>query len=80
MTGYYGNAKILARGVKVSMGIDVHKEQWHVTVLVADEELFHGRICGKKLPFQAPFAKSLLSCGLDHEGAITILVEAGGKS
>ena len=30
--------------------------------------------------FQAPFAKSLLRCGLDHEGAMTILTEAGGKS
>ncbi len=28
------------------MGIDVHKENWHVTVLVAGEELFHGRIPG----------------------------------
>ncbi len=35
MTGYYGNEKILARGKTVSMGIDVHKENWHVSVLVA---------------------------------------------
>ncbi len=46
MTGYYGKEKILARGKTVAMGIDVHKENWHVTVLVAGEELFHGRIPG----------------------------------
>ncbi len=47
MTGYYGKEKILASGKKVSMGIDLHKENWHVTVLVAGEELFHGRIAGE---------------------------------
>ena len=47
MTGYYGNEKILARGKTVAVGIDVHKENWHVTVLVAGEELFHGRIPGE---------------------------------
>ncbi len=46
MKGYYGKERILARGTKVAMGIDVHKEQWHVTVLVAGEELFHGRMAG----------------------------------
>ncbi len=47
MTGYYGNEKTLARAKTVSMGIDVHKENWHVTVLGAGEELFHGRIPGE---------------------------------
>ncbi len=47
MTGYYGNDKVLARGKTVSMGLDVQKENWHVTVLVAGEELFHGRIPGE---------------------------------
>ncbi len=47
MTGYYGKEKILARGKTVAMGIDVHKENWHVTVLAAGEELFHGRIPGE---------------------------------
>ncbi len=31
----------------MSMGIDVHKENWHVSVLVAGEELFHGQIPGE---------------------------------
>ena len=44
MTGYYGNEKVLARGKAVAMGIDVPKENWHVTVLVPGEELFHGQI------------------------------------
>ncbi len=47
MTGYYGNEKVLARGKTVSMGIDVQKENRHMTVLVAGEELFHGRIPGE---------------------------------
>ena len=47
MTGYYANEKSLARGKTVSMGIDVHKENWHVTVRVAGKELFHGRIPGE---------------------------------
>ena len=29
------------------MGIDVHAESWHVTMLAAGEELFHGRIPGE---------------------------------
>ncbi len=47
MTEYYGNEKVLARGKTVSMGIDVHKENWHVTVLAAGGELFHGQIPGE---------------------------------
>ena len=47
MTEYYANEKGLARGKMVLMGIDVHKENWHVTVLVAGQELFHGRIPGE---------------------------------
>jgi len=46
MKGYYVKGAVLARGKKVSMGIDVHKESWHVTAISAGEELFHGRIPG----------------------------------
>ncbi len=31
----------------MSTGIDAHLERWYVTVLVAGQELFHGRIPGK---------------------------------
>ena len=47
MKGYYGKEQTLARGKTVAMGIDVHKENWHVTVLVAGEEVFQGRIPGE---------------------------------
>ncbi len=40
MKGDYGKEQTLARGKTVAMGIDVHKENWHVTVLAAGEELF----------------------------------------
>ena len=47
MNGHYAKEQTLARGKKVSMGIDVHAESWHVTALSAGEELFHGRIPGE---------------------------------
>ncbi len=46
MRGYYLKDPILARGKKVSIGIDVHKESWQVTAISQGEELFHGRIPG----------------------------------
>jgi len=42
----YVKEKVLARGKKVSIGIDVHKESWQVTVSSEGEELFNGRMPG----------------------------------
>jgi len=42
----YVKEKVLARGKKVFIGIDVHKESWQVTAISEGEELFHGRIPG----------------------------------
>ncbi len=39
MKRYYLKEKTLARGKKDSIGIDVHKEIWHVTAISAGEEL-----------------------------------------
>jgi len=38
----YQKGKALARGKNVYIGIDVHKEKWHVTARVEGEEVFHG--------------------------------------
>lgn len=40
----YQREEELARGKRVSVGIDVHKESWHVTALVEGEEVFNGRL------------------------------------
>lgn len=42
----YVKEKVLARGRKISIGIDVHKESWQVTAISEGEELFHGRMPG----------------------------------
>ena len=34
-------------GTQVFVGIDVHKESWHVTVRSSGEEIFNGRIPGQ---------------------------------
>lgn len=44
MESKYQKAGELARGKKVSIGIDVHKESWHVTAFVEGEEVFNGRM------------------------------------
>ncbi len=46
MGRYYLKERALARGKKVSIGIDVHKESWQVTAISEGEEIFHGRIPG----------------------------------
>ena len=56
MKAYYGKQHILPRGKKVSMGIDVHAESWHVTALSAGKERFHGRI-----PVEYPALGKLLN-------------------
>ena len=42
MKADYQKVKVLARGKKVDIGIDVHKEKWHVTARVEGEEVFNG--------------------------------------
>jgi len=38
----YQKRKVLASGRNVYIGIDVHKEKWHITARVKGEEVFHG--------------------------------------
>ncbi len=44
MKGELQNSKVLVRGKEVFIGVDVHKESWHVTARVEEEEVFHGGI------------------------------------
>ncbi len=37
---------------KVYVGIDVHKENWHVTIRTLGEEVFNGRIPGSYISFK----------------------------
>ncbi len=43
----YQRRKILARGKTVSIGIDVHRINWHVTAWIEGEEVFHGSLPGQ---------------------------------
>lgn len=47
MTKGYQSKVVLARGKTVYLGIDMHKENWHVTVFAEGEEIFNGRIPGQ---------------------------------
>ena len=44
MKGELRNKKVLVRGKEVFIGVDVHKESWHVTARMEGEEVFHGGI------------------------------------
>jgi transposase len=44
MKGEVQNKKILVRSKEVFIGVDVHKESWHVTARTEGEEVFHGGI------------------------------------
>src|SRR5512135_3766315 len=44
MKGELQNKKVLVRGEGVFIGVDVHKESWHVTARTEGEEVFHGGI------------------------------------
>ena len=44
MKGQISNKKVLARGREVFIGVDVHKESWHVTARTGGEEVSHGNI------------------------------------
>lgn len=43
----YQKDKTLARGKDVYIGIDVHKESWHVAARVDGEEVFHGSMASE---------------------------------
>ncbi len=47
MKGELQSEKVLVRGKEVFIGVDVHKESWHVMARVDEEEIFHGRIPGQ---------------------------------
>lgn len=44
MKGEFQNKRVLVRGKEVFIGVDVHKEGWHVTARTVGEEVFHGGI------------------------------------
>lgn len=44
MKGELQKRRILGRGKEVFIGVDVHKESWHVTARTEGEEVFHGGI------------------------------------
>ena len=70
MKGELQDKKVLVRGKEVFIGVDVHKESWHVTVRVEEEEVLHGGI-----PSQYHAFRKLL----DHfkDGRIKVAYEAG---
>ncbi len=49
--GYQGREE-LARGTTVYVGVDVHKDSWHVTAMTEGEEVFHGRLPSKYIAFK----------------------------
>jgi transposase len=70
MKGEAQDKKVLVRGKEVFIGVDVHKESWHVTARTEEEEVFHGGI-----PSQYHVFRKLL----DHvkDCRIKIAYEAG---
>ncbi len=44
MKGQSESKRILVRGKEVFIGVDVHKESWHVTARAEGEEIFHGNL------------------------------------
>jgi transposase len=66
----YQRKEELARGGKVYIGIDVHKDSWHVTAVTEGEEVFHGRIPSRYIVF-----KKLLGRFVSRE--VKVAYEAG---
>ena len=66
----YQREKVFASREKVYIGVDAHKDSWHVTALIDGEEVFHGR-----LPSQYPVFKKLLDRFIGKE--IKVAYEAG---
>ena len=48
----YQRGKVFASGGKIYIGMDVHKDSWHVTVITEGEEVFHGRLPSQYLSFK----------------------------
>jgi hypothetical protein len=40
----YQKNEVLARGKEVYIGINVHRDSWHVTARTKGEEILHGRM------------------------------------
>lgn len=90
MRGAYQKEKVLARGKDVYIGIDVHKEKWHVTARVESEEVFHGsmlsdyqslskllrrfKVCKIKVAYEAGPCGFGLYDKLNADGVETIVV------
>jgi len=90
MKADYQKGKVLAMGKKVDIGIDVHKEKWHVTALVEGEEVFNGSMpshyyslkklldrfkdCRIKVAYEAGPCRFTLYDGLIADGIETIVV------
>ena len=70
MKGQIQNKKVLVRGKEVYIGVDVHKESWHVTARTEGEEVFHGGI-----PSQYHALRRLLDRFKDRR--IKVAYEAG---
>ncbi len=51
----YQKKEVLARGKEVYIGIDVHKDSWHVTARTEAEEIFHGRMPSQYHALQSLF-------------------------
>ena len=70
MKGEVQSKKVLVRGKEVFIGVDVHKESWHVTARTEGEEIFNGRI-----PSQYQALRKLL--GHFKDCKIKVAYEAG---
>jgi transposase len=86
----YQRSKELTGGKKVFVGVDVHKDSWHVTIRKDEEEVFHGRTpssyqvfkklldryrgCRIKVPYEAGPCGFSLYDKLIADGIETIVV------
>jgi transposase len=70
MKGELQKRRILSRGKEVFIGVDVHKESWHVTARTEGEEVFHGGI-----PSQYHALRKLM--GYFKDCRIKVAYEAG---
>jgi len=66
----YQKEEVLARRKAVYIGIDVHKEKWHVTAQSAGEEVFHGSMLSENKSLRK-FLERFKGC------KIKIVYEAG---
>ena len=49
MKGERRSRKVVVKGKRVFIGVDVHKVSWHVTARAGGEEVFNGGIPGQYL-------------------------------